>query len=296
MNFMKRMCDKELIKNLRENDLWENHLKDDCKSSEVLPIIRDNKIDFYYKGGKLFEYSKNIKNGNKYEFKTHIKYAAVIECQGKDYLTESELLDYKLSTDFSKNYERIKENCSKYSGVEAIGVSILYKKYSYLSDSNIVVLDIEVSFESKNEGRRHDRIDLLLFDKISGTLNFIEAKHYTNSELWSTKKPDVVEQIERYENQIADRKDKILSDYKEYIELLNKCFETELHSSLPYPKEIEEKTTLLIFGFDNDQKNGRLKKNILENEKYSRIKIYSIGNTENIKNPVDLWNKAKIIK
>ena len=63
----------------------------------------------------------------------------------------------------------IKENCSLYSGVESQGVSKIYESYSFASikskNSPIVVLDIEVSFESIDENRLQDRIDVLLFEK-----------------------------------------------------------------------------------------------------------------------------------
>ncbi len=43
----------------------------------------------------------------------------------------------------------------------------------------------------------------------------------------------------------------------------------------------------------NDQKNGRLKKLITENHEYSGIKIYSIGNIDNVVTE-NLW-KAKVL-
>jgi hypothetical protein len=63
--------------------------------------------------------------------------------------------------------------------------------------------------------------------------------------------------------------------------------------SLPKPKNIEDKVTLLIFGFDNDQKSGRLKRLITKNKQYAGIKIYSIGNIKKVV-PGNLW-KAKAL-
>ncbi len=45
--------------------------------------IRNGYIDFYHKGGRLFKFDKK-------GFQTHIKYAAVIEKDKKDYLTQDE--------------------------------------------------------------------------------------------------------------------------------------------------------------------------------------------------------------
>ena len=121
------------------------------------------------------------------------------------------------TSDFKTNYPRIKENCSNYSGVEALGVSQLYHKYSYLSDSNIVVLDIEVSFQSFTDEKKQDRVDGLLYNRETQTLQFVEAKHYSNSEIRSKSKPEVIAQIKKYENQIAGKGADIKKAYSSYI-------------------------------------------------------------------------------
>ena len=60
--------------------------------------------------------------------------------------------------DFREDYSRIKENCAMFAGLEAGGVSRVYSKYSYAKvNSDVMVLDIEVSFESNEEDRTQDR-------------------------------------------------------------------------------------------------------------------------------------------
>jgi hypothetical protein len=49
----------------------------------------------------------------------------------------------------------------------------------------------------------------------------------------------------------------------------------------------------LIFGFDQDQKTGRLKKLITENSEYSGIKNYSIGNIKGIVME-NFWNAKEL--
>ncbi len=283
---MKRRLDKNIEDNLKNSNLWTHKLKNDCKKQNVFLAIRNNIVDFYYKGGRLFCFDKN-------GFKTHIKYASVITTDEKDYLkyylTKFDLDKYKLASDFESNYSRIKENCSNYSKIEALGVSDLYHKHSYLSDSNVVVLDIEVSFKSSSESTKLDRIDILLYKKDTQTLQFVEAKHYSNSEIWSETTPKVIGQIERYEEQIASRKSEILLEYSEYVRTLNRIF----NITLSEPKVIEDKVILLIFGFDNDQKNGRLKELIYEKSEYKGIKVYSIGNIDKVVTE-NLW-KAKVL-
>ena len=279
---MKRRLGKIIEDKLIASSLWSTKIEQDCKNQNVFLAIRDNRFDLYHNGGKLFCYDSS-------GFKTHLKYASVITASGKDYLTESELSTYRLASDFETNYQRIKENCSNYSGIEASGVSDIYHKHSYLSNSNVLVLDIEISFESLDEKNNQDRIDILLYNKNSTTLQFVEAKHFSNKEIWSRTTPKVISQIKRYESQIAIRKSEILLEYTEYIKIVNGIFGI----SLPVPTAIDDNVTLLIFGFDNDQKNGRLKNLITKNPAYSGIQNYSIGNIKQVVTE-NLWN-AKVL-
>ena len=274
---MKRQINKSIIENLTNSNLWKKHLNDDCLCKKVFLAIRNDVIDFYHKGGRLFEFDKN-------GFTTHKKYASVIEWKS-NYLKEKDLPSLKIIPDFESGYSQIKENCSNYSGNEAIGVSDIYHKYSYLSKSNIVVLDIEISFESINESGRQDRIDILLFNKETKTLQFVEAKHFSNPEIWSESKPAVIKQIEGYEKQIEQKEKKIITEFANYIQDINTLF----NISLPKPVKIEKEVTLLVFGFDKDQKSGRLDKLNLKNSKDKEIKKYLIGNIKKLVIE-NLWN------
>jgi len=279
---MKRKLNSKVEARFTSSNLWNSKIKNDCLQQKNFLAIRDNRIDIYHKGGKLFGFDST-------GFKTHIKYAAVITSNGHDYLSENQLALHKLAIDFKTNYTRIKENCANYSGIEAACVSEIYRRHSYLSKSDVVVLDIEVSFASQNTTKKQDRIDILLLNKKSKELQFVEAKHFTNKEIWSTKTPDVVNQIARYEGQVKLRKKQILNEYINYITTINRLFGVHL----PKPINIDPKATLLIFGFDNDQKKGRLNKLIVNNPQYSGIKSYSIGNVKSIKTE-NLWN-ARIL-
>ena len=287
---MKRQLKKEIIEKLSKANLWINQVENDCRNQKVFMAIRKDKIGFYHKGGLLFSF-EDI-NG----FKTHIKYAAVIEPNGKGaYLNETELKDLKLSTNFESTYPRIQENCKNYSGIEASGVSEIYHKYSYFSDNDVVVLDIEVSFKTSDlldndelATTKQDRIDILLFQKSTKTLQFVEAKHYSNKEIWSRTTPKVIGQIEKYEIQIKQKETDILEQYGNYVQIINELFQI----SLPKPEKIDPKVTLLIFGFDNDQLKGRLKELIFKKNEYKKIKLYPIGSIKTI-NTTTLWKRKK---
>jgi hypothetical protein len=275
-----RKLDTLIIDELQKSSLWKNKLKADCEKQEVFFAIRNDSIGFYHKGSRLFEFDKN-------GFKTHHKFASAIGWE-KDYLSETDLSSIKPITNFEEGYSRIKENCANYSGVEAQGVSSIYHKHSYLSNENKVVLDIEVSFESQNKDKRQDRIDILLLDKNKKTLEFVEAKHFSNSEIWSSKTPKVIGQIRKYQNQISSKKADILSAYTHYTMCLNKIFDIDL----PIPIDITPNVMLLIFGFDKNQKDGRLKELITENTTiYEGINCFAKGDVSKI----DKWN-PKIIK
>lgn len=291
---MKRQTENGLKNKLTNSNLWKNKLEEDCRKQEIFMAIRDNKIGFYYKGGLLFSFDE------KNEFKTHIKYASVIESDGKDYLSQNDLKNYKLMSDFESNYIRIKENCSNYSGVEATGVSELYHGHSYLSATDdVVVLDIEVSFDTDNllsndganigKQKKQDRIDILLYKKSTRTLQFVEAKHYSNTEIWSKTTPKVIKQIKGYEdNQIDKKEKKILKEYENYVKIINDLFQL----NIPLPVDIDPKVTLLIFGFDHDQLSGKLKDLVFDKSEYSEIKLYTIGDIKNV-NTSTLWNRKR---
>ena len=289
MSIKRTLSDSLKRELLKPTELFLTKLKQDNLNQKVFLTIRDNYLDFYHKGGRLFKFDNS-------GFQTHIKYASVIPKSGKDYLTEAELSipnpKYKLASDFKTNYPRIKENCSNYSGVEAFGVSQLYHKYSYLSDSNIVVLDIEVSFQSLTDEKKQDRVNVLLYNQETQTLQFVEAKHYSNPEIRSKSKPKVIAQIKKYENQIAGKEADIKKAYSSYINILNDIFIDEA-LSLPMPKSIEPKVILMIFGFDADQRDGNLE-TIKEQLKGNNIKYYSIGDIKRIEIK-NLWDQAKVL-
>lgn len=269
----KRGFNNGLIINLKKSSLWTNCLKMDCLNGNVFPAVRNDRIDFYHKGGKLFSFVEN-------NFKTHVKYASVIDSNNDNlnYLSEDQLKEQKLISDFVGGYEGIKANCARFSGKEALGVSEIYHKYSSLSDNEVIVLDIEISFKSLTNNRKQDRIDILLFNKKTRTLQFVEAKHFLNKELWSNGRPDVLNQIKRYENQIKDKKEAILNAYLKSISILNDIYEM----SITVPAYIDKSVVLLIFGFDQNQKDGRMDKLILSNENYKGLHVYSIGNIKKI--------------
>lgn len=279
-----------------ETILFREKLREDLLAQKVFLAIRDgNAFDIYHKGGKLFTYNNN-------RFSTHIKYAAVIKDNDeRNYISESILSvpqqrDRLLIRDFQSGYPRIKENCAMYAGVEAAGVSTIYSKYSYLSNSPIVVLDIETSFEALPGGPgKQDRIDILLFNKETRQLKFVEAKEFTNKELWAERgsRPAVTKtQLPKYSSQIATKSEEIINAYCCATQSLNHMF--GIH--LPLPTSVAPDPTLLIFGFDSNQRDGRLKELLLTDGSlrkdpphHGHYPCYPIGDVKKLKIE-NLWN------
>jgi len=273
----KRTMNEELKRKLIGEPLYKQLLPDIKDNGEVFPAIRNEVIDFYHKGGRLFSYDKE-------GFKTHVKYASAYRKHPEAYITESMLGNLKQIQNFTDGYGRIKENCSLYSGVEAQGVSKIYENHSFAcsksKNSSVVVLDIEVSFEAIEEDRLQDRIDVLLFEKEKKRLIFCEAKHFSNSEIWAGKIENikVLKQIRRYNAQIKDKEDQIIAAYNNYTKTVKDLFQI----ALPEPEKICPTVPLIIFGFDRDQLKGRFK-DLFKEKIESAITYYPIGNVSSIK-------------
>lgn len=259
-----------IIEEFKASALKNRLIKDmkgrDVKGRVVFPSFRNGgkRIDFYYGGGKLFGFKDEL-------FATHIKYVPAVGLK-KDYVVEGDLKPENMVTSFVAGYDRIKENCWMFSKIEADFISYLFRNSSYVfSEDRFVLLDIELSLRAigssvdemgkqetadgdDDSDRLMDRIDIVVYDRIKRVLHFVEAKHFSNSELWGmdSGKAKVVGQIRRYERQAVEKKTEILAWYSKYIDYANNLF--HLSPPLEAPKEIDNKVTLFVFGFDGSQK------------------------------------------
>ena len=261
-------------------------------AKKVFPAIRKNEIHFYYKGGRLFKFSGK-------SFTTHLKYAFVCKDDEKNRdVTMSVLKDIKVA-DFTQGYKRIKERCALYNkGLESFFVSKLFKKYSYVtSKEDVVLLDIEAALTREN------RADMVLYDKKKQIIKFVEAKLFSNGELKSSKKTEtvpneeitpkkvtdksVIDQIERYEGKIAEKEKEIKEAYKNYIDVVNKLFGLKLPNN---EIKISKKVGLIFFDFNGNDVSSQAiekkKKELLSSEyKIDERNIYAVGDTNN----ASLW-------
>lgn len=288
-----RYFSDDSIRQLQEEPLYKDFLrKDIVDNGSVFPAVRMGRIDFYHQGGKLFSYDGSV-------FRTHHKYASVLD-SSKDYVTNADLEDTLPIKSFTACYKRIKENCAIYAGDEAESVSRLYSRFSCAKKSQnkeFVVLDIEVSFENKDEDEpdtdrkrsRQDRIDILLYNTQTGELRFFEAKVFSNPEIRPSGEaiPRVVGQMERYRAQLKANEEQILSQYENHVNVINSLFS----SNLMQPKSLDLEPKLYVFGFDSDQRSGRLKEK-LKSLREHKVLIYSKGDPKSVE-AENLWNGAK---
>lgn len=301
--FKRYLEDRSLIDRLQQEPLFKEKLLEDIKKGKVFPAIRDkNKIAFYYYKRLLFQY-----NG---EFSTHPKFAYVPKDYGKKYVTNGKKIGEV--ADFYEGYKHIKERAKLYASIEDIGVYNICKNGNFISNDDYIVLDVEVAFEktkeeelteeptgtieqiegevlqSKKRKNEQNRIDILLYNIKERELLFVEAKHFTNKEIWANDIPEVVGQVRRYNEEIEKRKPEILQSYKEYVNNINQLFKNELKQPLPIPEKIYNTCGLIIFGFDGNQRDGRLTatKEKIENE---NIKVYTKGDESGI-NVKNLYN------
>jgi hypothetical protein len=290
MDFIKIFSDKDWD-HLRNNTFYINCLLPDIKKGIVFPSFRNDRVTFYHSGGGLCFYRKK-------QFGTHFKYASVLNFKKmNEYIVQDDLLDATPIRTFEEGYKTMKELCFHYQKLEAIGVSEIYKRFSFIENKGIVVIDIEVTFETVNKeydlepsgNKKHDRIDLLLFNTETKELRFYEVKHFSNEESRSKagKKPSVIGQIERYTKQIKSKKDQILQHYQAYVKILNKRFTI----NLPIPEFLNEYAAYLLFGYDSYQ-NQKTKKFLIDDDSLEGIYFYKIGDIQKV-NTKNLWEGTK---
>ncbi len=264
MNFSRTKNIEKTLEDFKKEDLYINALKQDIENKKVFIGLRDNAIDIYYGGSKIYTYSKKT-------FSSHRKFCINADIKD-DYISQNILDKINIVTNPIDNYKLIKDNAKKYAGIEDKGISNLFNQ-DYFSKKDIFLLDIEIAlYDEKSK----DRIDLLLLDNTNGELKFVEAKDYTNGELWSKEntKPEVTKQIERYNKRLLDNNyyDNILKEYNKYIAILNKAFNLKINK----PKKIIKNTSLYMFGFDQNQKN-KIQKSLKDDGSLDNINYYFNG-------------------
>jgi|GEM_PF-745351 len=232
---------------LQRNEFFTKCLLPDIRSGLVFPAFRKTDIDFYYLGRKVCSWGTGT-------FKTNIAYLAAFQNRPEGEVTEAEFSQLVVCRSFRDAYSQIKSHISLYEQPESGEVARLLKDHSCFKTSNsgpIVVLDIELSLKALDEGRKQDRIDLVLFHLKEKRIRFVEVKMFENKEIWPTPegKVAITGQIARYKRQRDQNCNELTQSYCQYVCLLRDLFGTKL----PEPEAIDENVDLLITGFDTPQ-------------------------------------------
>jgi hypothetical protein len=278
----KRGLSQQIMANLKNEPLFVNHLQKDIKAGNVFMAIRNNTVDFYYLGNNLFKFNKNT-------FQTHYKFASALNLKtNSSYVTQHDLKSASVITDFDAGYHKIKENCKHYAKLEAGGIAELYKNFSYVHcQKDNILLDIEASLAASGTNKS-DRIDLVFYHLPSKEIFFVEAKHYSNTAIRASNNnpAKVIGQIQKYESTLKIKEQEVISAYGNYVTTINQL----LNLNLPIPNSIKTTVPLLIFGFDRDQQQGRLKTQVTANPIYTsnNILVKAVGNEKSI-NPNEIW-------
>ena len=242
---------------------WRNFVDD----TDTFLAIRDNYVSIYYQGNSMLklewkEQSKTVigKIHYKYLLRPSIGKSSDINI---DQLGNVQYGDVKrLFIENIYNVEDIKSASQRFGGPEKKGI------HHIALDASNAVVDLEIAF---SEGRQAPRIDLATLSETSRGLEirFYEAKHFNNKELRADgdAEPKVIGQIQKYHRLLSERHETIVESYRTVCEnLLMLCGLAERYPkrrrllehvvNKQIPLSVDEYPRLLVFGFDQDQKDG----------------------------------------
>ena len=266
--------------NRRLDDNFVNHLntlynsgeswwKDLMDDSTVFLAIRDNYLNFYYRGCSLLKLKWRPRAKEvigeihyKYLLQPSMKppYVSIVDGRPKFKKgTDNMFLDYT-------NVEKLKKSVKRYAGAEKSGVHDIIR-----NPKNYNVLDVEITFSDGSGTRRIDMATLRLTND-SPVLKFFEAKHFKNGELRTKndQDPDVVNQLKKYKRLLNKHKPDIINSYIEVCRDLVKLngfkkkneslyFQLESVNRNSKQLSIDVKPKLIVYGFDKDQRDGSWK-------------------------------------
>lgn len=243
---------------------WWRRLADDAG---VFVAIRDNYVNAYYRGCSLAKLSwqaqdKTIVGEIHYKYLLHPsapnEYVQVVD--GKVKLPDD--MSAWLLRDLS-DVDSLKKAVLPYSGAEKTGVHDILK-------ANANIVDVEVAFGKDEHESGAPRLDFAALRNASegAKLTFFEAKHFDNNALRAQGKPNVVKQMGTYSRKLQENGDAIKCGYRRVChDLLSLCGVAQRyeeyrnmlkHVADGLPVEVDVEPVLVVFGFDADQKDGKV--------------------------------------
>ncbi len=255
-------------------------LREALADPKLFFALRDERIDVYFRGQVI--YSIDFKNKNVTP-RTHVKYLILdgpdprIKMQNGSFAYTHKHLHLQDAYQGTATLEQIKRASERYSGDESKGI------YKVINRDPLVV-DVEIAFNASNEIAEHnaqerqrtqDRVDMVRLTPSGGgfDLVFWEAKHYSNPELF---REDIFGQLSAYSRQLHSREDQLIAAFRNVcrfhhnLDRLRRSLgivgASDNHTDIlegiasdKYSLRLVKEPSLFVFGFDNDQKNGRWK-------------------------------------
>ena len=239
----------------KEAGWWSQFVDDE----DLFLAIRDNAVDVYCRGCTLIHLEWRPRK-EKIVANTHYKYLLRPEKVKPEYVDVGggkPRIDASAYFSDRLDVEELKKAAAVYAGDEKKGVHDILLKNHY-------VLDVEVAISDGEEVPRIDFAALQQGEAGQTHIVFYEAKHFGNKELRSKDgKVDVIEQIGEYRQVLKRHCRDIEKSYCRVAENLRalkgvRCRHPERHDLLKKTKRfiVEKQPGLVVFGFDNDQKEG----------------------------------------
>ncbi|MDM9628464.1 hypothetical protein QTL95_21440 [Rhizobium sp. S152] len=240
--------------------------------------LRDGRVDVYFRGQVI--YSIEIGTEKLATF-THVKYlvldgpAPYIKMQDGTFTYKHAHLHDVYRDGVSLG--QIKSAAKAYAGAESKGIYKAIKR-------DPSVIDVEIAFTRSNDIAEHssqeqertqDRVDMVRLTPARDgyDLIFWEAKDYSNKDLFND---NIFNQLAAYARQLGRRASELNTAYRRVCQFhldldgLRKSLGFQGASAAQFdmftdvagdrrPLRIITEPSLFVFGFDNDQKNGRWK-------------------------------------
>lgn len=234
-----------------------------AKDPDLFIAIRQDYINVYLNGNSLL---KLWLKDDELVGETHYKYLLIPEASrpyvkvigGQARIESHADLFLPDLTDL----QALKRAANIYSGEEKRGVHQIVM-------GNPNVIDVEIAFGAENEktgGITANRIDFAALRRQTSGLEivFYEAKQFANKELRASGEAvPVFDQLQRYESFLRNEQQALIDSYRtvcgnllalEGVKDRYACVQAMARDLAPLA--VQGEVRLVVFGFDNDQKNG----------------------------------------
>lgn len=262
-----RGLDDEFVSTLNEmyrhGDWWSDFVDD----RDTFVAIRNNSVNVYYRGASLLRIDWSPRSRSIGRRLIHYKYLLLPDRE-EDYMEVAPNGDVELPLDVSSIFldhvdvEALKRTATRYADEEKMGV------HAMAMNRKNAVVDIEVAI---SEGPRAPRIDIAALTDTDECLvvRFFEAKTFRNPDLRAKEggTPEVVQQIQGYSRLLVQNSKAMTCSYRRVCRNFrdldgfgNQSERRAMIDALDGGKSlvIDPRPQLVVFGFDADQKVGKV--------------------------------------